>query len=401
VIFPIWAWAAFTAFVVAMLALDLLVLHRHAREVSLRQAAMWSAVWVLLALAFGGLLLAWRGGATAQAYLTGYLVEKSLSVDNVFVYALIFAMFSIPARHQHRVLMYGIIGALIMRGAFIAGGAALLDSFHTAVYLFGVLLIYAAAKTFRQRGKQFDPARSLPLRLLSRVIPSASQLHGQKLVVRQDGRWLATPLLTALLLIETADVIFAADSIPAVFGVTRDTFVVFTSNVFALLGMRALYFLFAGAAARLRYLQAGLGIILAGVGTKMLLSELYEIPTWASLIFIAVVLLATVGASWLADRRQHEAGPTAQRAGENDSGADVEVPVAGDLADPDAGRPLQAECQGDDALEVADERVALKHRIADGLRAVGDRGSAGVSMRVSRAERDQQIAVAGQDDRLA
>ncbi len=400
-IFPIWAWAAFTAFVVAMLALDLLVLHRDAREVSLRQAATWSAVWVLLALAFGGLLLAWRGGPTAQAYLTGYLIEKSLSVDNVFVYALIFAMFSIPARHQHRVLMYGIIGALILRGAFIAGGAALLDSFHPAVYLFGALLIYAAAKTFRQPGEQIDPARSLPLRLLRRVIPAASQLQGRKFVVRQGGRRVATPLLTTLLLIETADVIFAADSIPAVFGVTRDAFVVFTSNVFALLGMRALYFLFAGAAARLRYLQAGLGVVLAGVGTKMLLSDLYEIPTWASLIFIAVVLLATVGASWLADRRPHEAGPGAQRAVEDDSGANVEVPVTGDLADPDAGRTLQAECQGDNALEVADERVALQHRIAEGLRAVSDRGSAGVSMRVNRAECDQQVAVAWQGDRLA
>ena len=279
-IFPIWAWAAFTAFVVAMLALDLLVLHRDARAVSLRQAATWSAVWVLLALAFGGLLLAWRGGPTAQAYLTGYLIEKSLSVDNVFVYALIFAMFSIPARHQHRVLMYGNIGALIMRGAFIAGGAVLLDSFHPAVYLLGALLIYAAAKTFRQPGQQIDPARCLPLRLLRRVIPAASRLQGRKFVVRQGGRRVATPLLTTLLLIEIADVIIAADSIPAVFGVTRDTFVVFTSNVFALLGMRALYFLFAGAAARLRYLQAGLGVVLAGVGTKMLLSDLYEIPTW-------------------------------------------------------------------------------------------------------------------------
>lgn len=337
----------------------------------------------------------------AQAYLTGYLIEKSLSVDNVFVYALIFAMFSIPARHQHRVLMYGIIGALILRGAFIAGGAALLDSFHPAVYLFGALLIYAAAKTFRQPGEQIDPARSLPLRLLRRVIPAASQLQGRKFVVRQGGRRVATPLLTTLLLIETADVIFAADSIPAVFGVTRDAFVVFTSNVFALLGMRALYFLFAGAAARLRYLQAGLGVVLAGVGTKMLLSDLYEIPTWASLIFIAVVLLATVGASWLADRRPHEAGPGAQRAVEDDSGANVEVPVTGDLADPDAGRTLQAECQGDNALEVADERVALQHRIAEGLRAVSDRGSAGVSMRVNRAECDQQVAVAWQGDRLA
>jgi tellurite resistance protein TerC len=305
--FPIWAWAAFIALVLAMLALDLLVLHRDAREVSLRQAAAWSAVWVVLALGFGAVLLAWRGGATGQAYLTGYLIEKSLSVDNVFVYAVIFSMLGIPARHQHRVLMYGIIGALIMRGAFIAGGAALLNAFHATVYLFGALLIYAAVRLFRHTERQIDPSGNAPLRLLSRVIPTARQLHGQKLLVPVDGRLLATPLLIALLLIETTDVVFAVDSIPAVFAVTRDTFVIFTSNVFALLGMRALYFLLAGAAARLRYLQAGLGIILAGVGVKMLLSDLYEIPAWASLNFIAGVLLVTIAASWYASRRPHSA----------------------------------------------------------------------------------------------
>jgi tellurite resistance protein TerC len=296
--FPIWAWSTFTVFVLAMLALDLLVLHRDARVVSMRQAAAWSAVWVLLALGFGAVLLAWRGGATAQAFLTGYLIEKSLSVDNVFVYSVIFSILAIPARYQHRVLMYGIVGALVMRGAFIAGGAALLDAFHATVYLFGALLIYAAVRVFRQSGRPIDPSRSVLLRLLSRVIPTASRLHGQRLLVRLDARWLATPLLIALLLIEATDLVFAADSIPAVFAVTRDTFVVFTSNVFALLGMRALYFLLAGAAARLRYLQAGLGVILAGVGTKMLLSDVYEIPTWASLSFIAVVLLVTVSASY-------------------------------------------------------------------------------------------------------
>ncbi|HUA41441.1 MAG TPA: TerC family protein [Streptosporangiaceae bacterium] len=301
--FPIWAWAAFILFVLAMLALDLFVLHRDARQASLRQAAAWSAVWVALALGFGAVLFAWRGTATGQAYLTGYLIEKSLSVDNVFVYAVIFTMFGIPARHQHRVLMYGIIGALIMRGAFIAGGAALLNAFHATVYLFGALLIYAAVRLFRHTEGQIDPARNVPLRVLSRLIPTARQLHGQKLLIRIDGRLLATPLLIALLLIETTDVIFAVDSIPAVFAVTRDTFVIFTSNVFALLGMRALYFLLAGAAARLRYLQAGLGVILAGVGVKMLLSDLYEIPAWASLSFIAAVLLATIAASWYAGRR--------------------------------------------------------------------------------------------------
>lgn len=359
-----WAWAAFTSFVLAMLALDLFVLHRDAREVSMRQAAAWSAVWVLLALVFGAVLLAWRGGATAQAYFTGYLIEKSLSVDNLFVYAVIFSMFAIPARHQHRVLMYGIIGALIMRGAFIAGGAALLDAFHVTVYLFGALLIYAAVKLFRHAEGQIDPSRNVPLRLLSHVLPTARQLHGQKLLVRLDGKWLATPLLMALLLIETTDVIFAADSIPAIFAVTRDTFVIFTSNVFALLGMRALYFLLAGAAARLRYLQTGLGIILAGVGTKMLLSDLYEIPAWASLIFIASVLLATIAASWHADRRPRAplvapddestigVGPSA------DLGSEGRQANGRGTRGPDGSLLLHAEQQGNHARRGHDGRLS-------------------------------------------
>ncbi len=380
-----WAWSTFTAFVLAMLALDLFVLHRDAREVSVRQAAAWSAVWVLLALGFGAVLLAWRGGPTAQAYLTGYLIEKSLSIDNVFVYSMIFSMFAIPARYQHRVLMYGIIGALIMRGAFIAGGAALLDAFHVTVYLFGALLIYAAIKLFRHTEGQIDPSRNAVLRLLSRVIPTASRLHGQRLLVRLDGKWLATPLLIALLLIETTDVVFAVDSIPAIFAVTRDTFVIFTSNVFALLGMRALYFLLAGAAARLRYLQAGLGVILAGVGAKMLFSDVYDVPTWASLSFIAVVLMVTVGASWRADRADR-------------SRSDVDIPMAGDLADPDGSSVLQAESQGNDALEVAAEHVGPELGVAEGVRTPADCGNARCGVSVSRAQRDHQVTAARQGD---
>lgn len=387
--FPMWAWSTFTAFVLAMVALDLLVLHRDAREVSIRQAAAWSAAWVLLALGFGAVLLAWRGGATAQAYLTGYLIEESLSVDNIFVYSVIFSMFAIPARYQHRVLMYGIIGALIMRGAFIAAGAALLDAFHPTVYLFGALLIYAAVKLFLQR--QINPSRNVLLRLLSRVIPTDPRLHGQRLLVRREARWLATPLLIALLLIETTDAVFAADSIPAIFAVTRDTFVIFTSNVFALLGMRALYFLLAGAAARLRYLQAGLGVILAGVGIKMLLSDVFEIPAWASLGFIAVVLLATVGASWHADRRPRPAG----------SGADVDVPMAGELAHPDRRSLLQTENEGNDAFEVAAEHVSAELGVAEDPCVPGDCGEAGVRVSVRRVQCDQQVAAARQGDRHA
>jgi tellurite resistance protein TerC len=285
---PLWAWAAFVAFVVAVLALDLFVLHRRAHQVSLAEAGAWSAVWVALGLGFGGLLWVWRGGDIAQAYLAGYLIEKSLSLDNVFVFTVIFAMFAIPLRYQHRVLMAGIIGALCLRAAFIAGGAALLHSFHVVVYVFGAVLLWTAIRMLRSGG-HLQPGRGLP-RVIQRVLPTTGQLHGQRFLVREGGRWLATPLLAALIVVEAADVIFAVDSIPAIFAVTTDTFVVFTSNVFALLGLRALYFLLAGAVGRLRYLRPGLSVILAAAAGKLLLSDIYAIPVWVSPAFILSVL---------------------------------------------------------------------------------------------------------------
>ena len=228
---PLWAWVAFLVFVLAMLALDLFVLHRGAREVSLGEAALWSAMWVVLALGFGGLLLLWRGGATAEAYLAGYLIEKSLSVDNIFVFALIFSMFGIPLRYQHRVLMCGVIGALVMRAAFIASGAALLETFHATIYLFGALLIYTAVRVLRHGGTQIHPDKNPVLRLIRRVIPATDALDGHKFFTRAGGKWLATPLLAVLILIESTDVLFAIDSIPAIFAVTRDTFIVFKVSV--------------------------------------------------------------------------------------------------------------------------------------------------------------------------
>ena len=286
---PLWAWAAFVAFVVAMLALDLFVLHRRAHEVSLREAAAWSAVWMTIGLGFAGLLWVWQGGAIAQDYLAGYLIEKSLSLDNVFVFAVIFASFAIPPRYQHRVLMYGIIGALLMRAAFIAAGVTLLETFHPAIYVFGVVLLWAAVRMLRG-GPHPEPGKNRALRVLRRILPATPELHGQRFVIRDGGRVLATPLLLALIVVETSDVIFAIDSIPAVLAVTTNTFVVYTSNVFALLGMRALYFLLAGAATRFRYLQPGLAVILAAVAVKLLLADVYKFPTWASPAFIAAVL---------------------------------------------------------------------------------------------------------------
>jgi TerC family integral membrane protein len=311
---PFWAWAAFAAFVVAMLSLDLFVLHRRAREVSLKEAAIWSAVWVAIGLGFGGVLWAWQGGGAAQSYLLGYLVEKSLSLDNVFVFAVIFSAFAIPLRYQHRVLMLGIIGALIMRAAFIVAGVALLDRFHAAIYLFAAMLAFAAVKMARggSLGGGGDaghrsPQDSRMLRAVGRILPATSRLHGQRFVVRDQGRTLATPLLLALIVVETTDVVFAVDSIPAILAITTDTFVVYTSNVFALLGMRALYFLLAGAAGRFRYLQPGLAVILAGIAVKMLTSDLYELPAWASPAFIVTVLAVVAVLSVRGARRAGQA----------------------------------------------------------------------------------------------
>jgi tellurite resistance protein TerC len=301
---PLWAWAAFLAFVVAMLALDLFVLHRRAHEVSLREAAVWSAVWLIVGLGFGGLVWAWAGsGGAAQAYLAGYLIERSLSVDNIFVFAAIFSALAIPARYQHRVLMLGILGALLMRAAFIAAGIGLIEAIHPVIYVFGAILLVAAASMLRG-GNHTSPTEPRVLRVLRRVLPVDTRLHGERFVVRDGARLLATPLLVALLVIETADVIFAVDSIPAVLAVTTDPFIVYTSNVFALLGMRALYFLLAGAADRIRYLRPGLAVILAAVAVKLLVADVWEIPSWSAPAFITAVLSVVAVASILGNRRQ-------------------------------------------------------------------------------------------------
>ena len=305
---PVWAWAAFLAFVIAMLVLDVFVLHRRAHEVSLREAGLWSAVWVAIGLGFGGVVWAWAGGGTAQAYLAGYLIEKSLSVDNIFLFAAIFSAFAIPARYQHRVLMFGIIGALLMRAAFIAAGISLLEAIHPVIYVFGAVLLLAAFNMLRG-GTHAPPEQSRALRWLRRWLPVTEQLHGQRFIMRasvdgeQRGRLLATPLLLALVVVEATDVIFAVDSIPAVLAVTTDPFVVYTSNVFALLGMRALYFLLAGAAGRLRYLRPGLAVILGGVAVKLLLADVWEFPAWSAPAFITVVLAAAAAASTRDNRR--------------------------------------------------------------------------------------------------
>jgi tellurite resistance protein TerC len=310
---PLWAWATFLAFVIAMLALDVFVLHRKAHEVSLREASIWSAVWVAIGLGFGGVMWAWAGGETAQAYLAGYLIEKSLSVDNIFLFAAIFSAFAIPARYQHRVLMFGIIGALVMRAGFIAGGISLLEAVHPVIYVFGAILLLAAFNMLRGGTPHATPEHSRVLRWLRRWLPVTDELHGQRFLLRDGGRLLATPLLLALVVVETTDVIFAVDSIPAILAVTTDPFVVYTSNVFALLGMRALYFLLAGAAGRLRYLRPGLAVILAAVAVKLLLADVVEFPAWSAPAFITAVLAVAAAASLRDTRRARLAG---RRAGE-------------------------------------------------------------------------------------
>jgi tellurite resistance protein TerC len=292
-----WVWALFVGFVAAMLAVDLFVLHREAHVVAAKEAAIWSGVWVALGLGFGAALWVWQGAEPAGEYLAGYLIEKSLSVDNVFVFSMIFTYFAVPAAYQHRVLFWGVFGALVLRAVFILAGAALLEAFHWVIYLFGALLVFTGIKMFRRQEMELNPAENPVLRLVRRFVPLTPVYHGQHLFVREAGRRVATPLFAVLVLIETTDVVFAVDSIPAIFAVTRDPFLVFTSNAFAILGLRALYFLLADLAGRFVHLRTGLAAILVLVGVKMLLTDIYKVPIWLSLLGIATILAVAIAAS--------------------------------------------------------------------------------------------------------
>jgi tellurite resistance protein TerC len=293
---PLWAWAAFVAFIVVLLAVDLAA-HRRAHVVSTREAALWSAVWVLLGLGFAGVLWAWQGATAAGQYLAGFLIEKSLAVDNIFVFALLFTYFAVPREYRHRVLFYGVLGALVFRAAFIAAGATLLEAFHVTIYVFGAFLVLTGVKMARSRDHEVHPERNPVLRLVRRVLPMTDRYAGQRFWVRQGGRWVATPLFAVLVAVETTDVIFAVDSIPAIFAVTSEPFLVFTSNAFAILGLRALYFLLEGMLHRFAYLKLGLSAVLVFVGAKMLASDLYKVDTWISLGVIATIIAASVWAS--------------------------------------------------------------------------------------------------------
>jgi tellurite resistance protein TerC len=304
-----WFYAGFAAFVLLLLALDLGVFHRNAHVVSLRESLLWSTVWVILALVFNyafflyasGTFGAEEGRRLGLEFLTGYLVEKSLAVDNIFVFVLVFAYFGIPPQYQHRVLFYGIVGALVFRAIFIALGSVLMQ-YWLVVAIFGLFLIATGVKMLRAPAQKVDPERNPLIRLFRRWVPVTPDLHGQRFFVRLDGRWHATPLLVALLFLEMSDIIFAVDSVPAIFAISREPLIVFTSNVFAILGLRAMYFLLAGAIERFHLLKYALAAILIFVGLKMVwLNDAFggKFPVEWSLGIIATLLAAAIVASWL------------------------------------------------------------------------------------------------------
>lgn len=303
----LWHWAALLGVIMVLLLVDLLVIHREAHEVNTKQAAFESAIWIGCGLAFSLVIWWWFGGAATGEYMSGYLIEKSLSIDNVFVWALILGYFRVPQKYQHRVLFWGIFGALIMRAIFIFAGVAVIERFDWVLYVFGAFLLYTAAKLVFTDNDHVDPGESKFLKLVSKFVPTTDQLDGQKLFTKRNGHRLATPLFSVLLLVEVTDVIFAVDSVPAVLAVSREQFLVFSSNAFAILGLRALYFLLADMRSRFAFLQQGLAVILAFVGVKMLIHRWYYIPTWLSLLVIAIVLIAAIGFSLKVERLQTDA----------------------------------------------------------------------------------------------
>jgi tellurite resistance protein TerC len=304
----IW-WVGLIVLIVALLLVDLLVFHREAHTVKTREAAIESAVWISIGLAFGAVIWMTWGASAGGEYLSGYLIEKSLSIDNVFVWAIIFSYFMVPKMYQHRVLFWGIFGALVMRAIFIFAGVALIDRFEWVLFVFGGFLIFTAIRLGTHGDHEVHPEKNPVLKLVHKVVPSTTEYDGQKLFTRIDGHKLATPLFAVLVLIEATDVIFAVDSVPAVLAVSHEPFIVFSSNAFAILGLRALYFLLADLHGRFEYLNLGLAVILAFVGVKMILSHWYHLPTWLSLTFIALVLAVSIVASLMKSRRNERSQP--------------------------------------------------------------------------------------------
>ncbi len=315
---PTVVWIGFVAFVLGMLFIDLFLFHRESHEVTAREGAMWVAIWMSMGIGFTFIIWGWQGGTAAGEYIAGYLLEYSLSADNIFVFILIFTYFRVPAAYQHRVLFWGILGALVFRAAFIAAGAALLERFEFMFYVFGAFLVYTGIRMARHGEVEIHPENNPVLNAVRRVVRLTPDYHGPAFFIREAGRRLATPLLAVLVVVETTDIVFAVDSIPAIFGVTREPFLVFTSNAFAILGLRALYFLLARLMTRFRYLQIGLSAILVFIGIKMLIQEWVHLPIWASLGFIVLSLAVAVILSLRAETSELGANGGALNAGESD-----------------------------------------------------------------------------------
>ncbi|CAN5746464.1 TerC family protein [soil metagenome] len=300
---PGWVWLALVVGIAVLLFADLLIVHRKPHAISMKEASIESAVWITIGLSFTLVILSWQGGQAAGEYLAGYLIEKSLSVDNVFVWAVILNYFAVPAAYQYRVLFWGIFGALVFRAIFIFAGVALIESFDWVLYVFGAFLIFTAFKIARHDNAEIHPEDNPVLKVFRRLIPSTTEYDGQKMFTRRSGKLLATPLFAVLVLIESTDIVFAVDSVPAILAISREPFIVFSSNAFAILGLRALYFVLAGMAGRFRYLNLGLGLVLGFVGVKMLIAEWYHFPIWISLGVIAVILTVAIVASLRAEKR--------------------------------------------------------------------------------------------------
>lgn len=316
----LWEWFALGGIVVALLAVDLALFGRRGAEITLRAAVVWSIVWTVLGLAFTFVLLWEDGRPAAEQYLAGFLIEKSLSVDNLFVFAMVFAYFGVPTLLQRRVIFWGICGAVVLRALFIAAGAALLDAAHWMIYVFGVFLILTGIRMAKHGETEIHPERNIVLRGLKRLMPITDGFRESRFMVRENGIRMATPLLGALVLVATFDVLFAADSIPAIFAVTEEPFIVAAANAFSLLGLGALYFVLAGMIERFRYLNVGLAVVLVFVGAKMLLTDIYKIPVFLSLGVIVAVLAIAVVASLMASRGEGGEGGETPR-GEPTPGA--------------------------------------------------------------------------------
>lgn len=287
-------WILFNAFILAMLVIDLAVFHKKEHEESIREALIWTGVWIAMAVVFGIGVFYYMNPQTALDYYTGYLIEKSLSVDNIFVFLLVFSYFKVPAEYQHKVLFWGIFGALVMRFIFIFTGVALLERFHWIIYVFGFFLVFTGIKLAFEKDKEVHPERNPVLKLVRKFIPTVKTYYGAHFFVKKMGRWVATPMFVVLIVIETTDLVFALDSIPAILAITRDEFIVYSSNAFAILGLRALYFALAGIMKLFHYLHYGLSLILIFVGIKMLIADFYHIPTPWALGFVALTLTISV-----------------------------------------------------------------------------------------------------------